>query len=85
MSGERLVHEGDMEFQGVRYEIRVFCADDGRHYAKTRFSDDDIIINDGPTLNDVLSKHASLLPLAVHSRKLLRRTFSVSKRRGSRF
>ena len=85
MSGERLVHEGDIEFQGVRYEIRVFCADDGRHYAKTHFSETDIIINDGPTLSDVLSKHASLLPLAINSRKLLRRAVCGTKRRGSRF
>ena len=82
MSDERLVHEGDIEFQGVRYEIRVFCANDGRHYAKTRFSETDVIINDGPTLSDVLSKHASLLPLAISSRELLRRT---AGRRGTRF
>lgn len=83
MSGERLVHKTDMEFQGSCYEIRVFCGEDGRHYAKTRFSEHDVIINDGATLHDALSKHASLLPLAISSRKILRRSVGLTKRRGS--
>lgn len=81
MPSERLVHEADVEFQGNRYQIRVFCAADGRHYAKTRFSDNDIIINDGPSLDAALSKHTSLLPLAISSREILRRSVGPSKRR----
>lgn len=83
MPGEILVHETNMEFQGDQYEIRVFCDEDGRHFAKTRFSDSDIIINDGPTLNDALAKHANLLPLAISSRKILRRSSCLPKRRGT--
>lgn len=83
MASEILVHETNMEFQGDRYEIRVFCNEDGRHFAKTSFSDNDIIINDGLTLTEALAKHASLLPLAISSRKILRRSTGLPKRRGN--
>ncbi|HEY6838265.1 MAG TPA: hypothetical protein VI389_05955 [Geobacteraceae bacterium] len=83
MPGEILVHQTNMEYQGDEYEIRVFCNEDGRHFAKTSFSDSDVIINDGPTLHDALAKHAKLLPLAISSRKILRRNSPLPKRRGT--
>lgn len=71
MTDERLVHKSDIELHGNRYQIMVFCRDDGRHFAKTRFGVDDIIINDGNSLEEALAKHEKLLPLAVRSRQVL--------------
>ena len=67
-----LVHESEIEISGDRYQVLVFCREDGRHIARTPFGDDDLIINDGATLQEVLEKHHRLLPLAVTSRKMLR-------------
>ncbi len=71
MNDERLVHKADIELHGDRYQIMVYCREDGRHFAKTFFAADDIIINDGSSLEDALTKHERLLPLAISSRKLL--------------
>ncbi len=71
MNDDRLVHKTDIELHGDRYQIMVYCREDGRHFAKTLFADDDVIINDGSTLEDALAKHEKLLPLAISSRKLL--------------
>ena len=78
MATEILVHESKIELHGMTYEIRVFCCENGRHFASTSFSDTDIIINDGPTLSDALLRHRSILPLAVSSRDIIR--FSMAAR-----
>jgi hypothetical protein len=67
-----LVHETDIEINGDSYAVKVYCRDDGRHFAKTHFDEDDIIIHDGSSLDEVLTKHEQLLPLAVSSRKMMR-------------
>ena len=67
-----LVHESEIEVNGDTYKVLVFCREDGRHIAKTRFGAEDVIINDGATLQEVLDKHHKLLPLAVTSRKVIR-------------
>ncbi len=71
MNEGTLVHKTDIELHGDRYQIMVYCREDGRHFAKTFFAADDIIINDGSSLEDALAKHERLLPLAISSRKLL--------------
>jgi len=83
MPEETLVHESDLELHGDRYQIKVFCRANGRHYAKTRFAADDIIINDGPSLEEALSSHESLLPLAVRSRQVLQE-LRGNRKRGKR-
>jgi len=70
MKGLTLVHTGAVNVKGEEYSVKVFCRDDGRHFAKTAFTDADIIINDGATLDEVLHKHRELLPLAISSRKM---------------
>ncbi|MCM2357031.1 MAG: hypothetical protein NDI77_02700 [Geobacteraceae bacterium] len=71
MTGETLVHRVEVELHGDRYEILVYCRDDGRHFARTRFGENDIIINDGQSLEEALVKHEKVLPLAVNCRHLL--------------
>jgi hypothetical protein len=71
MDDMSLVHETEIEVSGDRYEVRVYCRQDGRHFARTSFAADDIIIHDGASLEEVLVKHEQLLPLAVSSRRML--------------
>jgi hypothetical protein len=71
MSGEKLVHRTEVDLNGDRYEIQVFCRDDGMFFARTSFGENDIIIHDGTSLEEVLSKHEQVLSLAVTSRSVL--------------
>jgi hypothetical protein len=72
MGPELLVHKCQMPIAGEEYEVLIYCRPDGSHVAKTYFSPEDVIINDGKTVDDVLSKHQRLLPLAINSRQILR-------------
>jgi hypothetical protein len=75
-----LVHESNIELHGDRYQIKVFCRADGRHFAKTHFGEDDIIINDGSSLEEALAKHEQLLPLAIKSRQVMQEFKGNTKR-----
>ncbi len=65
------VHTSTLEIAGREYEIVVYSRPDGSHVARTAFGPNDVILNDGVTLDDVLAKHRNLLPLAVNSRHIL--------------
>ena len=79
MSEELLVHKAEFDLNGDRFEILVYCRDDGKFFAKTRFGENDIIINDGQSLEEALSKHERILPLAVTSRHLLHQVKGFAK------
>jgi len=70
MEKEILVHKCHLPIDSEEYEVLVYSRPDGVHIAKTVLDADDIIVNDGPTLDVVLEKHRELLPLAINSRKL---------------
>jgi len=72
MKIEKLVHTCFFEIADQSYEVLVYSRPDGGHLAKTSFAPDDVIINDGLSLKEVLDKHRHLLPLAVNSREILR-------------
>lgn len=67
---EMLVHQSLIEISGHRYEVCVYARNDGLHFAKTVFSQQDIVINDGLSLSHALEKHRNLLPLAIASRQM---------------
>ena len=69
---ETLVHTVSCAIADTEYEVLVFRRPDGSHVAKTFFTPNDVIINDGLSLDEVLDKHQRLLPLAVNSREILR-------------
>jgi hypothetical protein len=69
---ELLVHTCHLPIAGAEYEVLIYCRPDGSHVAKTYFSPEDVIINDGRSVADVLNKHQRLLPLAINSRQILR-------------
>lgn len=81
MSDDKLVHETQIELDGDEYQIKVYCRQDGRHFAQTLFNNEDIIISDGLSLHDALAKHEKLLPLAVVSRQLKRYPFKNRPKR----
>ena len=64
---------------GQVYEIVVYCRQ-GRHFAKTVFAPEDVIISDGASADEVLTRHLQLLPLAVNSRQILREFQTHSER-----
>ncbi len=66
-----VVHRGILHISGKNYEIVVYSRD-GRHFAQTVFSPEDVIISDGCTKDEALAKHQRLLPLAINSRQILR-------------
>ena len=78
MAEETLVYKTEITLQGDRFEILVFCREDGRHFAKTRFGENDIIINDGPSLEEALEKQENVLPLAVNCRQVLQQVKAAS-------
>jgi hypothetical protein len=67
---ETLVHKCQIPIGTVEYEVQVYSRPDGRHVAKTILDEADIVINDGPTLEAALRRHAEVLPLAINSRQL---------------
>lgn len=67
---EILVYESVEEISGHRYEVCVYARNDGLHFAKTAFSPQDIVINDGLSLTHALEKHRNLLPLAIAFRQM---------------
>ena len=79
MSEEILVHQTEVSLDGNRFEILVYCRMDGKYFAKTRFGENDIIINDGISLEEALTKHEKILPLAVTSRNLLHQVRGFAK------
>lgn len=67
---EILVHQRVIEVAGQSYEVSVYTRNDGLHFAKTIFTPEDIVINDGLSLDHALEKHLNLLPLAIDSRRM---------------
>lgn len=71
MERTTLVHTSIIEIAGREYEIVIYSRPDGSHFARTAFGPNDVILNDGVSLDEVLAKHRNLLPLAVNSRHIL--------------
>ncbi|PLX94010.1 MAG: hypothetical protein C0621_06125 [Desulfuromonas sp.] len=68
---ETLIYSCQVELQGEMFEIHIFTRPDGRHTAKTVFSANDVLINDGQSLDEALERQQRLLPLALNSRRIL--------------
>lgn len=77
MAKKILVHEGHLDHEGQTYQVLVYKRKCGRLFAETTLGIDDIIINDGASLEDVLERHHNLLPLAITSRKIRRKICGI--------
>lgn len=70
MVNTQLVDKLVCDFEGRKYVVEVFSRSDGSHFARTVFSPQDVIISDGFSYEEALTKHQDLLPLAIRSRKM---------------
>jgi hypothetical protein len=70
MEEESPLHSSELEVNGERFGITIYCSSAGRYFAKTCLGEGDVIITDGPSVSDALKKHEDLLPLAVGTREL---------------
>jgi len=72
MENIQLVDKLSCDFEGREYVVEVFSRPDGSHFARTVFSPQDVIISDGFSYEEALTRHQDLLPLAIRSRKMPR-------------
>jgi hypothetical protein len=75
MEQELLLNEYFL-WQGQSYPIRVYRYPSGKarcsHVAETVFGPDDYVISDGSSVQEVLHKQQTILPLAILSRAIAR-------------
>lgn len=76
MDSVQLVQQLRLQVEEIDCLIEVFIRPNGTHFAKTAFSADDVIINEGESCEEALRRHRELLPLAIHSRHMRRMTDS---------
>ncbi|GFO56593.1 hypothetical protein GMSM_36000 [Geomonas sp. Red276] len=85
MDEENPIHSSELEVNGEYFCISVYSSAAGRYFAKTCLGDGDVIITDGRSLDDALSKHENLLPLAIGTRELTHSYLGIPRRpRGRR-
>lgn len=70
MQHEELVHKSFFDFSDRSYTICIYRRGGDNYIAKTEFSPEDMIINDGIDLVTLLERHRRLLPLAIISRQM---------------
>lgn len=71
MEEATLVHQAELTVNDASYRILVYQQDDGRCFALTDLSVNDIVISDGDSPEAALAKQRGVLPLAIGSRKIL--------------
>lgn len=70
MDKEQLVSKHMLQVENAEYLVEVFCRPNGTHFARTAFTGEDVIINEGRSCEEALVRHRELLPLAIRSRGL---------------
>ena len=71
-----MVYQEEMRVYGQNCRIEIYHQGRKNFFAVTRFDENDAIICDGFSLDEVLAKHRGAIPLALSSR------LSFSKKRG---
>lgn len=71
MQNEIEVHVDHMTIGESHYEIRIFARPDGSHIARTQIAHGDLLVNNGTTVTEALSRQKALLPLAIDSRRIV--------------
>jgi hypothetical protein len=75
MSRETLVYRKEIELNGERYEILVYCCENGRYFARTSFNENDIIVHDGQSIEEALEKHEKVFSIAITCRDILKQVY----------
>jgi hypothetical protein len=64
----KMIWKTDISIFGTVFWIEVFSRANGKGFALTRYSPDDIIITDGRSIEDAFLRHNRVLPLAIDCR-----------------
>ena len=64
-----MVWKTEVTLMGMVFGIEVFTRANGKCFALTRYSPEDIFVTDGQNEEDALMQHSAVLPLAVGCRK----------------
>jgi hypothetical protein len=73
MGKEFLVHGEETSLDGQNCRIDVYYRGERGYYSITRFNEHDAFICDGFSVEEVLTKHRGVMPLAISCRPSLRR------------
>ena len=65
----KMVWKTEVTLMGTAFGVEVFTRDNGKSFALTRYTPEDIFITDGRNEEDALIQHSLVLPLAVGCRK----------------
>jgi hypothetical protein len=64
-----MVWKTEITLMGTAFGVEVFTRANGKSFALTRYSPEDVFITDGHNAEDALMLHSIALPLAVGCRK----------------
>jgi len=64
----KMVWKTEISILGTEFSVEVFSRANGRGFALTRYSADDVIITDGRSVEDAFLRHNRALPLAIGCR-----------------
>lgn len=65
----KMVWKTEIALMGMVFDVEVFTRTNGKSFAVTRYSDEDIFITDGQNEEDAIMQHCLVLPLAIDCRK----------------
>ena len=73
-----MVRKSEVTIMGIDFSIEVFSRENGKGFALTRYSHEDVIISDGQNIEDAFTRHNLVLPLAIGCR--IKNTMSAGHR-----
>ena len=65
----KMVWKTEIAVMDMVFDVEVFTRTNGKSFAVTHYSDEDIIITDGKNEEDAISQHCLVLPMAIDCRK----------------
>ncbi|MDD2540873.1 MAG: hypothetical protein PHH28_07490 [Desulfuromonadaceae bacterium] len=63
-----MVRKSKVTILGIDFSIEVFLRENGKSFALTRYTHEDVIITDGRNSEDAFRRHRQVLPLAIGCR-----------------
>lgn len=63
-----MVSRAEVTIMGKDFSIELFLRENGKGFALTRYSQEDVIITDGRDIEDAFARHKMALPLAIGCR-----------------
>ena len=86
MKEQELLLSEHFRWEGKIYLVQVYRYPDGKprcsHVARTALGPDDYVISDGRSVEEVLHKQQTILPLAILSRSIVSRDHTSKNEEG---